>query len=261
MKAKLFSIFLTFILFSTMYLPTGFTQDSTKWGLPEGAKARLGKGVINTIAYSPDGSRLAVGASTGIWLYDAATGEERSLLSEGTGMVTSIAYSRDGKMLASAHNAYRNDEHRKHYVALWDTTTGTLIKTLSDKHKHREYTVPINSVAFSPDGTRIAVGDYEGGLLWDVGTGTLIGTLDHNRSIASVTFSPDGSMIASGHESVRSPSLALWDGATGAFKKALHPTDRGIRNVAYSPDGTILACATTDGRVILWDVAASLPIT
>ena len=76
----------------------------------------------------------------------------------------------------------------------------------------------------------------------------------------SVTFSPDGRTIASGHSGVRSPPLAVWDGATGAFKKALHPTGRGIRNVAYSPDGTILACATTDGRVILWDVAASLPI-
>ena len=258
MKAKLFSIFLTFILFSTLYLPPGFAQDSTKWGLPGGAETRLGKGVINAIAYSPDGSRLAVGASTGIWLYDAATGEERSLLGGHTGVVTSIAYSRDGKMLASVHNAYGNVEHRKHYVALWDTATSTLIKTLS--YKRRGYTVPINSVAFSPDGTRVAVGDNQGGLLWNVGTGTLIGTLAGKR-VESVTFSPDGRTIAGGHNLVHdSAPLTLWDGSTGAFKEALHPTERLIMDVAYSPDGTILACATTDGRVILWDVAASLPI-
>ena len=258
MKAKLFSVFLTFILFSTMYLPTGFTQDSTKWGLPGGAEARLGKGVISAIAYSPSGSRLAVASRTGIWIYDAVTGEERSLLGAHTGMITSIAYSRDGKMLASAHNVHGYIKNREFYVALWDATTGTLIKTLS--HKSDRNISPIKSIAFSPDGTRIAVGDNEGGLLWNVGTGTLIGTLDHNRSIWAVTFSPDGRTIASAHDVHHSAPLALWDGATGAFKKALHPTNGRLRNVAYSPDGTILACATNDGRVVLWDVAASLPI-
>ena len=258
MKAKLFSVFLTFILFSTMYLPTGFTQDSTKWGLPGGAEARLGKGVISAIAYSPSGSRLAVASRTGIWIYDAVTGEERSLLGAHTGMITSIAYSRDGKMLASAHNVHGYIKNREFYVALWDATTGTLIKTLS--HKSDRNISPINSVAFSPDGTRIAVGDNQGGLLWNVVTGTLIGTLAGKR-VESVTFSPDGRTIAGGHNLVHdSAPLTLWDGATGAFKEALHPTERLIMDVAYSPDGTILACATTDGRVILWDVAAGLPI-
>ena len=44
MKSKLFSIFLTFVLFLTLYLPTSHAQDYTQWNLPEGAKARLGKG-------------------------------------------------------------------------------------------------------------------------------------------------------------------------------------------------------------------------
>ena len=212
-----FSLVIVLFVMSILNTTTSHAQDFSRWGLPDGAEARLGKGVINAIAYSLDGSRLAVGASTGIWIYDAETGEELSLLGAHTGVVSSIAYSRDGKMLASAHNAYGNVEHRKHYVALWDTATGTLIKTLS--YKHRGHTAPINSVAFSPDGTRIAVGDSQGGLLWNVGTGTLIGTLNHNRGIASVTFSPDGRMIASGHESVRSPPLLYGMGQRVHSKK------------------------------------------
>ena len=43
-------------------------SDSTEWKLPEGAKARLGKGEIDEIAYSPDGTQLAVRSSIGIWL-------------------------------------------------------------------------------------------------------------------------------------------------------------------------------------------------
>lgn len=53
-------------------------QDYTRWNLPEGAVARLGKGRIGdgdrALAFSPDGGRLAVAASTGIWVYDARTG-------------------------------------------------------------------------------------------------------------------------------------------------------------------------------------------
>ena len=41
--------------------------------MPDGAIARFGKGTIGDIAYSPDGSRLAVGGSIGIWLYDTVT--------------------------------------------------------------------------------------------------------------------------------------------------------------------------------------------
>ena len=71
----LFSIVLTFIFVSTLFLPITFAQDYQTWGLPDGAKARLGKGSINEIAYSPDGTWLAVASSIGIWIYDAHTGE------------------------------------------------------------------------------------------------------------------------------------------------------------------------------------------
>ena len=55
------------ILF-TLLLPSSFAQDYTQWGLPEGAKARLSKGQITgNIAYSPDGTRLAVASR--YWVY------------------------------------------------------------------------------------------------------------------------------------------------------------------------------------------------
>ena len=65
----------------TLFSVNTFAADYTRWGLPEGAKARLGKGRISgNIAYSPDGTRLAVGSSIGIWLYDTTTYQEGALL-------------------------------------------------------------------------------------------------------------------------------------------------------------------------------------
>ena len=68
------------ILFTLGFHINTFAQDYTQWGLPEGAKARIGKGTINEIQYSPDGTRLAVASSIGIWLYDTATHQEVALL-------------------------------------------------------------------------------------------------------------------------------------------------------------------------------------
>ena len=57
MKKTLFSIFLTFLLVSTLFLSNSSAQDYTQWDLPKDAKIRLGKGEITgNIAYSPDGS-------------------------------------------------------------------------------------------------------------------------------------------------------------------------------------------------------------
>ena len=75
--------------------------DYTRWGLPEGAKARLGKGSITDVVYSPDGTRLALAGSIGIWLYDAHTGAEVALFTGHTDRVLSVSFSPDGRTLAN----------------------------------------------------------------------------------------------------------------------------------------------------------------
>ena len=57
-------------------------EEYTQWHLPKEAKARLGKGKVNDIKFSPDGKHLVVGTSIGVWLYDANTGEEITLFSD-----------------------------------------------------------------------------------------------------------------------------------------------------------------------------------
>ena len=52
-----FSFLVALFILSTLNVATSFAQDSPRWHLPDGARARLGKGTINEIAYSPDGTR------------------------------------------------------------------------------------------------------------------------------------------------------------------------------------------------------------
>ena len=41
------------------------------WQLPEGAITRFGKGTINDIKFSPDGTQFAVATTIGVWIYDS----------------------------------------------------------------------------------------------------------------------------------------------------------------------------------------------
>ncbi|MDE0016335.1 MAG: hypothetical protein OXU51_09125, partial [Candidatus Poribacteria bacterium] len=164
---------LTLLIISTTVLPIGFAQDSTTWNLPEGAKARLGKGSIEDIVYSPDGALLAVASSIGVWFYDTNTYQEIELLTGDTSWVWRVAFSPDGNTIASAGWGD---------TILWDVPTGTLKSTLTG-HTDRVY-----SVAFSPDGNTIASGSADNTVrLWDVDTGTLKSTLTgHTDRVYSV---------------------------------------------------------------------------
>ena len=143
MKTKLFATL------STLFLTNTFAQDYTQLNLPEGAKARLGKGKINEIQYSPDGTRLAVAGSIGVWLYDVATFREPALLTGHTEVVWSLAFSPDGKTLASGTG------NADGTIQLWDTSTGQLKQTIA---RHPDN---VNTLCFSPDGQILVSGSSD----------------------------------------------------------------------------------------------------
>ena len=93
-------ITMTVLMVLALFLPNTYPEDYTQMNLPEGAVARLGKGSVEEILYSPDGTRLAVVSSIGIWLYDTTSYQEVALLAADTSMGTSGVFSPDGKTLA-----------------------------------------------------------------------------------------------------------------------------------------------------------------
>ena len=172
---------LSLLLISVLLPQSVFAQDYTRWELPEGATARLGKGSISDIAYSPDGERLAVASSIGIWIYNAHTGAELALLTGHSGRVYCVAF-RPGMVRHSPV------EVRITPSGLWDAATGAQKQTLKG---HMD---SVNSVAFSPDGRTLASGGADNAIrLWNAVTGALKQSLaGHTSPVNSVAFSPDG---------------------------------------------------------------------
>ena len=245
-KTKL--LYIVCLLIPCLLLSNGFAQEyASQWHLPEGAKARLGRGKLNNIIFSPDGTRVAVPTSIGIWVYDAHTTEAVSLFSGiQTGEMEkflptrppeALTFSADALIIASAHGST---------VYVWDTATGTAFAML-DEHPD-----VIKGIALSPDRTKLATaaGDWTV-RLWDVGTGKYINSLTgHPGAVNAVAFSPDGKILASAGIALR-----LWNADTGELLHA-DDTDLGsATQLVFSPDGKTLASGGgLDRRVHLWDV-------
>ena len=213
-----------------------YTENYTQWSLPEGAKARLGKGSITgNIAYSPDGTRLVVPSSIGIWIYNAYTLEEVELIAEHKGFdCTAIGFTLSGSMLTSK---FVTSVHGFNFyygkLQIWDEDTRHS-KDISIFMKDRGQ---ITSLVFSPDGHTLATGSTNGQIcLWDVHTAELRNTFtEHTETISSLVFSPDGHTLAARN---KDGIVQLWNVNTGEL---LTTFKEQIWELVFNPDGSALA--------------------
>ena len=109
----------------------------------------------------------------------------------------------------------------------------------------------IYHVAFSPDGSRLAVGSENGIFLYHSARLIPLRFFPALTGVVSVAFSPDGQLLASA--SVDN-TVRLWRVADGRLLRTMKGHDRSVTSVAFSPDGRLLASASWDKTVLLWGV-------
>jgi WD40 repeat protein len=142
------------------------------------------------LAFSPDGKTLATGDWEGrVRAWDTATWKPiNDPLAEGLQQVYAVAFDPTGTLFAAA--GFDGS------VIVWDTSTWGRVRELTIDDA-------ILSLAFSPDGSVLAVGTEAGELrLVDVMTGQPVGgPVSGQRDwVNSVAFSPDGETLVAGSQ-------------------------------------------------------------
>jgi eukaryotic-like serine/threonine-protein kinase len=214
-----------------------------------GATLRGHLGLVNCIAFSPDGKLLASGgADHSVRLWDVVKGLEVANWQAHADSVLCLAWSSDSKTLVTGGKDF--------VVKPWDAATRKMRAAGMQGHR-----APVTSVVFAPDNLSIASASQNGTVrLWDAEQWRQMSVLpgEEVQETSSLAYSPpDGKTFAVGTGDgaihLWNVPQVPWNVAEWKPRAVLRGHVQGVRALAFSADGISLASGGDDGTVRLWD--------
>ncbi len=196
------------------------------------------QGVVDLLAFSSDGARLAMVVDGAALVREVKTGRELAQFKSPAGAIATLLFLPDGKTLATAH--------QDRTVHLWDIDNAKESKQLV---AHRG---AIGALAVSPDGKLLASGGADKQVrITEISTGREVQCLVRQSEwwVGSLAFAKGGKLLlAGGYDG----NIRVWETDNGQEIKTLAvPMFTGM---SLSGDGKTLACNGPGDSICLWEV-------
>ena len=197
------------------------------------------------VDWSPDGAHVAgVGSDSLVTIYSAENHTPPRILSGHNRVIYGVGWGPDGRWIASSE--WDNQ------IRLWDTISGACLQVLQHPGDSSNF---FDGVAWSPDGTRLAVSTYAWGLeVFDL---TLSQRQWASRPFSTwihrVVWSPNGALLAGGGDD---GGVYIWDAEDNTLLQHMTGHQGMVWTVAWSPDGTLIASgggSRNSGELFIWD--------
>lgn len=196
--------------------------------------------VVRSLAWSPDGSKLAVGsADHSLTIWDVKSARLLLSINKHNWSVRELAWSPDGALLAAG------DEGG--VVCLWNPLTGELVEQVTQEHEQDA----LGFLDWSPDGQFLAYAGGQGNILgWDVIRRQKTVFAQVKGGLTGIAWSPDDARLAT---SSTDGTVTIWDRQTDKSNWVIAAHQDWANDVDWSPDGTLLASGGDDARLNIWD--------
>jgi WD40 repeat protein len=223
----------------------GSAQVWTVDRLQTSGKPLQQRGMTGGLAFSPDGTLLAVGSDHEITIWRLERRQRLARVLRCEDRPWTVAMNRDGTRLLAGFAGG--------LVQVWDVETQ---RPLGPPVRAMPENKTVFNARFTAKGDRVALAADDQVVLWDVGRQEAVAELHHSGhphyQIPALAFSPDGATLATGG---MDHVARLWKSDTLEAAGALTGHDGTVLDVAFSGDGRLLATAGGDGTVRIWDSA------
>lgn len=205
-------------------------------------------GVVTSLAFSPDSTRLAVASSDAnqVVVWDTRGGV---ILANFTlpYWLSDLAITQENSLLAGS-------DLSQFSLLFLDTLSGEIQRSL----QWTESASPaLYGAVLSPDWSQVAWYSRGTVQLMDATSGALGSSLEHEDFITTVAWSPDSKLIASGAAATVGkdfvPVVIVWDPVT-AEQLAVLPLKTPVSQLKFNPEGTQIGVLTADGGFQAWKI-------